>query len=254
MQFRNRSPSHGNVMRAPGKTFSQQRSYTSVPMQSISATCRYPQRAFKKLPKKIIRGSIDIESQTFIAAAPKLAWYEQLFEDFRAWMIESDRLARRQNFFERNQMWLFLGFFVFVWIIIFLTQYGMPFQSWTVDDLAMFIPKKHRGSVNPALAEIVETVTPVEPTPPAPKKPTPLEQRLMGNHTKSKRPSSPDRLKDRTRPTTKKEKGVLDAETQRVSALIRQMTARSRAVRERAASAERAKAADILKEASAPAQ
>merc|ERR1711964_544226 len=155
--------------------------------------------------------------------------------------------------FERNQMWLFLGFFVFVWIIIFLTQYGMPFQSWTVDDLAMFIPKKHRGSVNPALAEIVETVEPT-PTPPAPKKPTPLEQRLMGNHTKSKRPSSPDRLKDRTRPTTKKEKGVLDAETQRVSALIRQMTARSRAVRERAASAERAKAADILKEASAPAQ
>merc|ERR1711964_935489 len=148
--------------------------------------------------------------------------------------------------FERNQMWLFLGFFVFVWIIIFLTQYGMPFQSWTVDDLAMFIPKKHRGSVNPALAEIVEET--VEPTPPAPKKPTPLEQRLMGNHTKSKRPSAPDRLRDHTGPTTKKEKGVLDAETLRVSALIRQMTARSRAVRERAKNAERAKAADILKE------
>merc|ERR1711964_857684 len=212
-------------------------------------------RAFKKLPKKIIRGSVDIESQTFIADAPKLSWYEQLFEDFRAWMIESDRLARRQNFFERNQMWLFLGFFMFVWVIIFLTQYGMPFQSWTVDDLAMFIPKKHRGSVNPALAEIVEET--VEPTPPAPKKPTPLEQRLMGNHTKSKRPSSPDRLRDQTRPTTKKEKNVLDAETLRVSALIRQMTARSRAVRARAASAERAKAEDILKEAksaSAPAQ
>merc|ERR1712098_152758 len=116
-------------------------------------------------------------------------WYERLFDHFRAWIIESDRRAYRQNCCRRNQMWFFGLFFLILWAVVYVYAYGMPLQNWTVDDLAMFIPKKHRGNVNPKKAEVA---TP-EPAPTKP--PSSLTSRLNANSGRSsgngRRPTDP---------------------------------------------------------------
>merc|ERR1711964_178683 len=93
-------------------------------------------------------------------------WIERKFEQFRAWMIDSDNRAESQGFLERNQAYLFAGFFVMVWIIIYVSRYGMPLSSWSSDDLAAFIPKRHRPETTPSptLVKMADKISPAKGT------------------------------------------------------------------------------------------
>lgn len=65
-----------------------------------------------------------------------------MFEEFRTWLIMSDRRALQQNFFKRNIGYIVAIFFILVWVFIYFSYNGMP--EVNVDDLQMCIPKRYR--------------------------------------------------------------------------------------------------------------
>merc|ERR1711964_881239 len=102
--------------------------------------------------QKLLRDSVD-NSMVWVDRKQLLTpetWYEQLFENFRDWMIESEIRGRRQNCFKRNQMWIFAAFFFIMFVVIYIVMCGMPFQDCSVEDLMMFIPQRHRGYFDPS--------------------------------------------------------------------------------------------------------
>merc|ERR1711964_19852 len=151
---------------------------------------RLPVR-YVQYPKLIREADDDTLMSSFVRRAQwqSKPWYERLFDSVRAWIIDSDRRARRQNCFMRNQMWFFAALFLLLCGVIYVAQYGMPFQDWEADDLAMFIPKQYRGDADP-VADIAT------PEPPAPRKPSSLESRLnqsTGHSGRGRRPTDPAR-------------------------------------------------------------
>merc|ERR1712098_390729 len=94
-------------------------------------------RGVRLLPKKLLRDSLDNQPDY-----SRMEWHERLFEEFRAWLIMSDRRAHQQNFFKRNIGYIVAGFFILVWVFIYLSYNGMP--EVNVDDLQMCIPKRYR--------------------------------------------------------------------------------------------------------------
>merc|ERR1711964_515268 len=86
--------------------------------------------------KKMIRGSLDDAKPVYA----NMELHERIFEEFRTWMLASDRRALAQNFFQNNIVCLVVGFIGLVWLMVYLCSS----PSVTVDSLQQCIPKRYR--------------------------------------------------------------------------------------------------------------